>query len=61
MEKLIFTSTNDGGTEFKFKDKIKFIESQENKIVIFNSNIEHRAVTSKNSDFRYLINFNYFD
>tara|TARA_R100001443_G_scaffold62462_2_gene72396 strand:+ start:313 stop:816 length:504 start_codon:yes stop_codon:yes gene_type:complete len=58
---ILYLNTNDGGTEFKFKDKIKFIQSEENKIIVFNSNIEHRAVTSKNCDFRYLINFNYFD
>tara|TARA_B100001564_G_C20384614_1_gene553881 strand:- start:129 stop:626 length:498 start_codon:yes stop_codon:yes gene_type:complete len=58
---ILYLNTSDGGTEFKFKDKIEFIESEENKIVVFNSNTEHRAVSSKNSDFRYLINFNYFD
>ena len=58
---ILYLNTCDGGTEFKSKDKFKFIESKENKIVIFDSNTEHRAVTSKNSDFRYVINFNYFD
>ena len=58
---ILYLNTCDGGTEFKINDKIEFIKSEENKIVIFNSNIEHRAVTSKNADFRYIINFNYFD
>lgn len=51
---------NDGGTEFKINNKIKFIKSEENKIVIFDSSIEHRGKTSKDADFRYIINFNYF-
>ena len=58
---ILYLNTCDGGTEFKLKDKIKFIKSEENKIVIFDSNIKHRAITSKDSDFRYILNFNYFN
>jgi hypothetical protein len=58
---ILYLNTCDGGTEFKINDEIKFIKSEENKIVIFNSNIEHRATKSKNVDFRYILNFNYFD
>jgi hypothetical protein len=58
---ILYLNTCDGGTEFKIKDKIKFIKSEENKIVIFDSNIKHRAITSKDSDFRYILNFNYFN
>ena len=58
---LFYLNTCDGGTEFKIKDKIKFIKSEENKIVVFDSNIKHSAITSKNADFRYALNFNYFD
>lgn len=57
---ILYLNTCDGGTEFKIKDKIHFIKSEENKIVIFNSNIQHRGTKSNDSDFRYLINFNYF-
>tara|TARA_R100001510_G_C7605702_1_gene170937 strand:+ start:449 stop:940 length:492 start_codon:yes stop_codon:yes gene_type:complete len=57
---ILYLNTCDGGTEFKINNKIKFIKSEENKIVIFNSNIEHRATTSQNEDFRYILNFNYF-
>ena len=58
---ILYLNTCDGGTEFKIDNEIKFIKSEENKIVIFNSNIEHRATTSKNSNFRYIINFNYYN
>jgi Rps23 Pro-64 3,4-dihydroxylase Tpa1-like proline 4-hydroxylase len=58
---ILYLNTCDGGTEFKINDEIKFIKSEENKIVIFNSDIEHRATKSTNVDFRYILNFNYFD
>ena len=57
---ILYLNTCDGGTEFKIDNKIKFIKSEENKIVVFDSNIEHSGVTSKNANFRYIINFNYF-
>jgi len=57
---ILYLNTCDGGTEFKIDNEIKFIKSEENKIVIFSSDIKHRGTTSKNADFRYLINFNYF-
>jgi len=58
---ILYLNTCDGGTEFKINDEIKFIKSEENKIVIFNSDIEHRGTKSTNVDFRYILNFNYFD
>ena len=57
---ILYLNTCDGGTEFKIDNEIKFIKSEENKIVVFDSNIEHSGVTSKNANFRYIINFNYF-
>ena len=57
---ILYLNTCDGGTEFKINSKIKFTKAEQNKIVIFNSNTLHRPVTSKNVDFRYIINFNYF-
>ena len=58
---ILYLNTCDGGTEFTMDNKIKFIKAEENKIVIFNSNIEHRATTSKNCNFRYIVNFNYYN
>jgi hypothetical protein len=57
---ILYLNTCDGGTELKINNEIKFINAEENKIVIFPSNTEHRACTSTNSDKRYIINFNYF-
>jgi hypothetical protein len=57
---LNFT-TCDGGTELLIKDELKFVKSEENKIVIFNSNIQHRTVPSKTTSARIILNMNYFD
>lgn len=57
---ILYLNTCNGGTEFKINNEIKFINAEENKIVIFPSNIEHRGCTSTDSDKRYIINFNYF-
>ena len=57
---LNFT-TCDGGTELLIKDELKFVESVENKIVIFNSNTQHRTVPSKTTSARIILNMNYFD
>lgn len=53
-------SENGGGTELKVKDKEIFVESKENRIVIFKSNIMHRAVKPETNKVRYVINFNYY-
>jgi len=57
---ILYLNTCNGGTEFKINNKVKFINAEENKIVIFRSNTEHRACTSTDNDKRYIINFNYF-
>lgn len=57
---ILYVNSCDGGTDFKIKGKTKFIQAEENQIVVFDSNIEHRAVTSKNCSIRYIINLNYF-
>jgi len=57
---ILYLNSCDGGTEFKMNIH-KFIQAEENKMVIFNSSLEHRACTSTNTDYRYIINFNYYD
>jgi hypothetical protein len=42
------------------KDKTKFIKSEENKVIIFDSNIEHRSVIQTDTDRRLILNLNYF-
>ncbi len=57
---ILYLNNCNGGTEFNINNKIKFVKAEENKMIIFNSNIKHRVCTSTNSDKRYIINFNYF-
>lgn len=54
---IYYVNTNDGYTEFE-KTKKKIV-SEANKILIFNSNLKHRAVSPTNSSFRQVININY--
>lgn len=58
---ILYLNTCDGGTDIKINNETIFIEAEENKILIFDSNVKHRGVVSNNSDFRYIINFNYFE
>ena len=50
-----------GGTEIKINNEIKSIKAEENKMLIFDSDVEHRGIVSTDADFRYIINFNYFE
>jgi len=52
-------NTCNGYTILDKKEKIK-ITSEENKILLFNSQIEHAAVSQTDVDRRIIINFNYF-
>lgn len=56
---ILYLNSCDGGTEFKTNKGIEFIKADENKIVIFDSLIEHRAITSTQY-YRYVLNLNYF-
>ena len=58
---IFYLNTCDGGTEIKINDKVKFIKAVENKILIFNTNTLHRAMTSIKSPIRYIINLNYYE
>ena len=58
---ILYLQTTDGGTEIKINNETKFIKDEANKMLIFDSDVKHRGVVSKDSDFRYLINFNYFE
>ena len=57
---ILYLNTCNGGTEFKINNEIKFVNAEENKIVIFPAKTEHRGCTSTDSERRYIINFNYF-
>lgn len=56
MTAIYYVNTNDGCTEFKDGDKI---ESVQNRIVIFPSNMYHSGTTCTNSNSRVAININF--
>lgn len=58
---ILYLNDCDGGTELKIGNKIKFIKAEANKILIFDMDVMHRAVTSKITPVRYIINLNYFE
>ena len=53
---VLYLNTNNGWTEFKKGGKVKSVA---NRIVIFDSNIEHQGVTCTDEKRRIVINFNY--
>jgi|TARA_R100001530_G_C4259509_1_gene140106 hypothetical protein len=57
---ILYLNDCDGGTELKINNKINFIKAEENKIVVFDAPVLHRAITSKKVPIRYIVNFNYF-
>lgn len=58
---ILYLQTTNGGTEIKIDNEVKFIKDEANKMLIFDSDVKHRGIGSTDSDFRYLINFNYFE
>ena len=57
---ILYLNDCDGGTELKINNKIIFIKADANKMLVFDTPILHRAITSKEEPIRYIINFNYF-
>ena len=57
---ILYLNDCDGGTELKINNKIIFIKAEANKMLVFDTRIEHRAVTSKEEPVRFIINFNYY-
>ena len=54
---ILYINTNNGYTKFK---KLK-VNSEENKMIIFNSKEEHTGSSCTDQEFRVVINFNYYD
>jgi len=54
---IYYVNTNNGYTLFK---KNKKINSEKNKLIIFDGNTEHASTTCTNKDYRIVLNFNYF-
>lgn len=57
---ILYLNTCDGGTELKIDNEIQLVKAEKNKMLIFDSNIEHAGTPSTDVDFRYIINFNYY-
>jgi len=57
---ILYLNDCDGGTDLQLNNKIVFIKAEANKMLIFDTEVLHRAVTSKKEPVRYVINFNYF-
>ena len=57
---ILYLNDCDGGTELKINNKIIFIKASANKMLVFDTKVLHRAITSKKQPIRYIINFNYF-
>ena len=53
---VLYLNTNNGWTEFKKGGRVKSIA---NRMVIFDSNLEHTGVTCTDKNRRVVINFNY--
>jgi|TARA_R110000803_G_scaffold192035_1_gene254772 hypothetical protein len=58
---ILYINNCDGGTELFINKKVKFTKAEENKILIFDGDVPHRGTVSKKTDFRYIINFNYYE
>jgi len=54
---ILYINTNNGYTEFEDGTKV---ESVENRLVTFPTNIDHRGVTQTDEQTKIVINFNYF-
>ena len=55
---IFYINTNNGYTEFERGEKV---DSVQNKIVIFDASLKHRAVSQTDQDRRILININYIE
>jgi hypothetical protein len=53
---VYYINTNNGWTEFKKGGKVKSVE---NRMLIFDSSLEHMGVTCTDQKSRVVINFNY--
>jgi len=53
---ILYLNTNNGGTKFK---NGKFVKSVANRLVTFDSNLEHGGVTCTDKKIRVVVNFNY--
>ena len=60
MQAVIYVNTNNGYTEFKDGEEVRKVESVANRMVFFDAELSHRGVSSTDSRYRCVINFNWF-
>ena len=58
---IFYFNTDTTGTCFKIDNEEKFIEAKENRMVVFDGNIQHCAYLNNKIDRRIVINFNYYE
>ena len=58
LSAIYYINTNNGYTHFEKNNKK--VESQENRIVMFDSTLKHRGTNTTNQKKRIVLNFNYF-
>ena len=58
---VYYLNSNNGNTILKNNEEDFFVDSIENRIVIFNSNTFHRSTTCTDKKYRCVINFNYYE
>lgn len=57
---VYYLNSNNGGTEIEFEDGTEFVDSVANRVVIFPSSTNHRAVRHTKGDYhRIIFNINY--
>lgn len=54
---IFYLNSNNGGT--KFKESGEFVQSQRNRLVRFPSLLEHTAINTTDTKFRWVLNINY--
>jgi len=57
---LLFFTTCNAKTMLKYKNKEIYIDSVENRILIFNSSVEHKLIYQTDTHKRYILNINYY-
>lgn len=57
---IYYVNTNNGYTNFKDGEEVRKVESVANRMVFFDAELPHRGVSSTDTRYRSVINFNWF-
>lgn len=57
---IYYVNTNNGYTDFKDGEEVRKVESVANRMVFFDAELSHRGVSSTDTRYRSVINFNWF-